>query len=245
VAKRFIDSDIWSDPWFQDLDLISKIFWIYLFTNCDIIGIWEYNPKRAEFDIGKSLPWENLKKVLSEKVGYTEKMWVIKSFIAKQYPNILKKPHAPLHIAVLNEIEKKGLNLNGNSLSIDYRYTIDRVQVIVKEKVKEKEEVKEEEKEGFTCPDHLLDLWPDYLITRKQKKAAKTDSALQRIIEKLETLAPGDNAAQHEILQKSIDSGWIDVYELKDNFKRLSGQSNRDQKLSGQYAEQISLPRLV
>lgn len=139
MPKRFIDSAIWSDPWFQDLENIDKLIWIYLFTNCCIVGTWEFNPKRAEFDLGKKINWESVKKCFSEKILFTEKYWIIKNFIKQQYPNILKKPKAPLHVAVLSEIEKKCLKFDLNSLSIVYEYTIDSVQV--KEKVIVKEEV--------------------------------------------------------------------------------------------------------
>jgi hypothetical protein len=147
MSKRFIDSKIWSDTWFQELDQHAKLFWIYLFTNCDIIGLWEFNPKRAEFDLGKKINWEEMQKNISSKVIFTEKYWIIKTFISQQYPNLNKKPNAPLHISVLNEIEKKCLNFDLNSLSIDYRYPIDSVQVEVEVKEKVKVEEKEEEKE--------------------------------------------------------------------------------------------------
>lgn len=124
---------------------MDKLIWIYLFTNCCIAGTWEFNPKRAEFDLGKKINWESVKEKFSEKLLFTEKYWIIKNFIKRQYPNIAKKPTAPLHIAVLSEIEKKCLNFDLNSLSIVYEYTIDSVQVKEKVKVIVKEEVKVEE----------------------------------------------------------------------------------------------------
>lgn len=68
----------------------------------------------------------------------------------------------------------------------------------------------------FVCPDHLVDIWPDYLATRKKKRAVDTDNALWLIIKELDKLAPGNLDRQKAILEKSIRSGWTDVYELKD-----------------------------
>jgi hypothetical protein len=156
MSKRFIDDKIWSDPWFQELDPLLKLFWIYLFSICDIIGIWEYNPKRAEFDLCKKLPWEEIQKKLDEKVLFTDRFWIIKTFIRQQYPKLADCPNAPLHISVMKQINKMCLNFDLNSLSIDYSNPIDRVQVIVKEKVKEKvkeeEEVIEKDKKKFIPP---------------------------------------------------------------------------------------------
>lgn len=137
MSKRFISTDIWEDPWVQNLSTSDKLVWIYVFTKCDMIGIWEFNPKRAEFDLGKKFLWEQIIKSFEGKVIFFEEFWIIKNFIREQYPNLNKKPKAPLHISVLNHINKMCLNFDLNSLSIDYTYPINRVQV----KVKVKEEV--------------------------------------------------------------------------------------------------------
>jgi hypothetical protein len=150
MSKRFIDDKIWSDPWFQELDPLLKLFWIYLFSICDIVGIWEYNPKRAEFDLCKKLPWEEIQKKLNEKVLFTDRFWIIKTFIKQQYPKLACCPNSPLHISVMKQINKMCLNFDLNSLSIDYSNPIDRVQVkvIVKEEVKVKEKKKEKHRYG-------------------------------------------------------------------------------------------------
>lgn len=88
----------------------------------------------------------------------------------------------------------------------------------------DKEEV-QEEKKHFTPPAHLADLWPEYMETRKNKKAAKSISALERVIRKLETLAPGDHTLQFKILEKSVISGWTDVYPFTRDQDKVKPQS--------------------
>jgi len=43
MAKRFIDTEIFNDKWFMSLSKDSKLFWIYLMTNCNHAGIIELN----------------------------------------------------------------------------------------------------------------------------------------------------------------------------------------------------------
>ena len=52
MAKRFIDTEIFSDPWFMDLTVNAKLFFIYLITNCDHAGIIDINWKLAELQTG-------------------------------------------------------------------------------------------------------------------------------------------------------------------------------------------------
>jgi hypothetical protein len=126
------------------------LLWIYLFTNCSKIGLWEENREEVEYRLRKKLDWEKTREIFSEKVAFIGNNWIIKKFIELQYPKLLEKPTSPLHVAVFSELKKKCLNLNGNSLCIDYTYPMHSLQVKEEvkeeEKDKEKEEVKEKEK---------------------------------------------------------------------------------------------------
>jgi hypothetical protein len=130
--KRFIDDQIWLDPWFSKLSSDHKILWIYLFTNCSKIGEWEINTEEVEYRLKKKLDWEKVKTAFTEKVFIIGNKWYIKNFIAIQYPRLLISSTAPLHVAVFRELDKKGLKLAGNSLYIDYAYTMDSLQVKVR-----------------------------------------------------------------------------------------------------------------
>lgn len=85
-------------------------------------------------------------------------------------------------------------------------------------------EDKDRNENAIGMPKYLSDLWPDYLVTRKNKKAARTQSALKRILDKLEKLAPDNQNMQREILAQSIDSGWVDVFPLRQNSKTKFGR---------------------
>jgi hypothetical protein len=127
--KRFIDDKIWADPWFSKLSSDNKLIWIYLFTSCSKIGIWEENTEEVEYRLKKKIDWEKTKEAFSGKVVFVGKEWHIVNFIAIQYPSLLDKPNSPLHISVFRELDARCLKLQGNSLLIDYIYPMDRVQV--------------------------------------------------------------------------------------------------------------------
>ena len=52
MAKRFIDTEIFDDPWFSDLSKDAKILWIYLITKCSHAGIFKKNEKLTVFQTG-------------------------------------------------------------------------------------------------------------------------------------------------------------------------------------------------
>lgn len=60
MAKRFIDTNIFSDDYFIDLPIESKLFFIYFFTNCDHAGVLKLNRKIASIQLGVQTPIDDL-----------------------------------------------------------------------------------------------------------------------------------------------------------------------------------------
>jgi hypothetical protein len=52
MAKRFIDTGLFDDPWFMDLTKDAKILWVYMITRCNHAGIIEINRKMIIFQTG-------------------------------------------------------------------------------------------------------------------------------------------------------------------------------------------------
>lgn len=52
MAKRFINTEIFSDTWFMDLPQKYKLFWMILITKCSHAGLWQVNFREASFYIG-------------------------------------------------------------------------------------------------------------------------------------------------------------------------------------------------
>ncbi|MGV8059793.1 MAG: hypothetical protein AB2L12_17505 [Smithellaceae bacterium] len=72
------------------------------------------------------------------------------------------------------------------------------------------------EKEVFVLPGWIsVETWKAFLEVRKKKKAAGTDYALKLIVLELEKIKKEYGHDPIEVLNKSIKSGWSDVYPLK------------------------------
>lgn len=74
----------------------------------------------------------------------------------------------------------------------------------------------EKNKDVFVLPEWIPEkTWGEYLKTRKKKKAAETKYALDLVISELEKIKRETGQDPIDVLNKSIKSGWIDVYPLK------------------------------
>jgi hypothetical protein len=131
MAKRFIDTTIWTqNQWFRQLHPSTKLFWFYLISHCDSVGVWEEDFELASYIIGVKLDKDVLYGALNGKIKILsdKKIW-IKDFCHFQYgelieSNITNMPHQ-------SYIKR----LRQHSLWIDYLYSINRL--------KEEEEDKE------------------------------------------------------------------------------------------------------
>ncbi len=62
------------------------------------------------------------------------------------------------------------------------------------------------------------DIWiNEFIPLKKKKKAVVTDRALKSQLEKIRKLSGGNFQIALQILEKSVNSGWTDFYELKNN----------------------------
>lgn len=147
MAKRFIETTIWTqNQWFRKLPTPVKLFWFYVISNCDSVGVWEEDFELASFIIGNELCKEEVYAHLDGKIKIisSKKIW-IKDFCSFQYGELKEeatanKPHQS-YIALLKK----------HSLWIDYQYSIDRDKEkendIEKEKIPVKEMGKDIEEE--------------------------------------------------------------------------------------------------
>jgi len=112
MAKRFIDTEIFDDPWYMDLSVEGKLFWIYCITKCDHAGILELNKRLAEFQIGI----ENLDTVTKELgnrlLRVSEHLFFIPKFLEFQYPEF-PNSKVKTQISAVNILTKYGLFKEG------------------------------------------------------------------------------------------------------------------------------------
>ena len=134
MAKRFTATEKWSDPWFCDLSLIDRLFWIYLLDTCNHAGVWIKNDMliKVYFPDYEFSP----KKFDGRLVKLSEEKWYIPKFVAFQYGKL--NPLNRAHSSVLTLLEKEGLEAPSKPL----------VRGLMGAKDKDKDKVKVKVKKG-------------------------------------------------------------------------------------------------
>lgn len=137
---RKVHTQIWSDPFFSELENEKKIFYLYILTNerTRQCGIYEISKKHMAFDLGISLEKvSNLIKFFSKcgKIHFsdTTNEIAVKNWAKYNYSTSPK---------VVKCIESE-LKIVKNRVLIEYIYSIDSVS----QEEKEQEEEQEEEKD--------------------------------------------------------------------------------------------------
>ena len=112
MTFRKIDTCLWKDPWFENLQPNEKLAFIYFWTNdyCNAAGLYEISEKRILFDLGYGI--DTVSKPLKYKMEWyplTSTVWV-KNFFKHQCQN------GKFAVSALN-------SLNGNT---------DKLQMFIK-----------------------------------------------------------------------------------------------------------------
>ena len=135
MGKRFIETTIWTqNKWFRKLSPRYKLFWFYLLSNCDSVGVWEEDIELASFIVGVEYKLDDILKAFKDRIKYydNKKFW-IKDFCYFQYgelkeDNIKNKPHQS-YIALLKK----------HRLWIDYTKSVKYPSKRVKDKETDKD----------------------------------------------------------------------------------------------------------
>jgi hypothetical protein len=87
MAKRFIDTGLFDDPWFMDLSQDGKLFYIYLFTRCNHAGIIQLNDRLCQFQTGVESLTTVKQELGNRLIMLPEGYYFLPNFIRFQYPN--------------------------------------------------------------------------------------------------------------------------------------------------------------
>ena len=99
MSKRFTDTDKWDDPWYMELPVKYKLFWVFMLDNCSPAGIYKINIRLASFQIGEPFEESEIKRVFAERIfEIAPGKWFVKKFIKYQYGTLSEncKPHQPI-----------------------------------------------------------------------------------------------------------------------------------------------------
>jgi len=178
MAKRFIDTNIFKKGFLKQLPASAKLFYIYLFCECDHYGIWNVEMDVAEVRLGISLDYQYTKDLLHGKIVELDggKKWFMPDFINFQYGTL--NPAHKLHKAVLKELERKDL-LQFLTLAEVLPKTDARLKEkdMDMRKEREKDKEREREKESAGCESSEPQHWEaiEEASFRQQERVSSLD----------------------------------------------------------------------
>jgi len=114
MAKRFTDTSKYKKPFIRGLSGPYKLFWDYLYHDCDHAGIWIVDFEIAQIYVGQDMPINREDAIKFFNEGETRiiefdggKKWFIKSFIEFQYGDLSEMNRA--HNSVIQLLRKNNL----------------------------------------------------------------------------------------------------------------------------------------
>ncbi|MDH4127125.1 MAG: hypothetical protein OEV44_00115 [Spirochaetota bacterium] len=222
MAKRFIDTTIWTqNKWFRKLKPEIKLLWIYLFTNCDSVGIWEEDIELASFVIGYAYTMDSLLEFKGKLKQINEKKYWIIDFCNFQYgilddEKLTNKPHQS-YIRILKN----------HSLWIDYLKTIHSLKEKDKEKDKEKYiKIFDEIKDEFSLSNEYVNLITLWLKYKSEKGQSYKKTGLKTLIESLLKDSKNDIEIAREMINKSIRNNYSGIFKIDNNQKKQTKNIN-------------------
>ncbi len=214
MAKRFIDTGLFEDPWFSDLTPNAKLFWVYYLTRCDNAGCMKYNERLMVFQTGiKSIPTV-IQELGNRLLRVNQELLFCPKFLEFQYPGF-PNSKAPQQIGAQQILIKNGI-LNSDLTFKSYP-TVSLELSNSNGNGNGKGDGNDNGNIGAKSEfEKTLSFF--YEMRNKIRKPA-TDRAKELILIKLNKLAPNDTDKQIEILEQSIQKSWQDVFELKSDYK--------------------------
>ena len=200
MAKRFIDTDMWSKKWIRLLNPELKLFWVYLLSRCNHAGIYEVDLELASFQLKIDLDQKTIMESFNGNIKPIEKdKWFIPKFVEFQYGPLNEKVNA--HKSVINILNKYKL-INKNQQLINSSSTVQD---------KDKDIDKVTDKDNFESWWKLYDLKVGKQNTMMQWiKKAITDDEYQDIINHTKEYVKGDKKYRKHPERYIRDRKWED-----------------------------------
>ena len=199
----------------------ARMIYSWIIPYLDVDGRMEANPRLMKSDIAPLLD-HITPKVIQDILDELKKEKLIKIYFW-YFAAIAQIPEAPA------EVKPKKAQLRQDSgeapAEVPHKINISKDNI---SKVKESPEETApdislgKKNDGlkdkpFVLPDWIpKETWEAYLECRKKKRAAPTNYAFWLIINELEKIKSQYGHDPVKVLNKSITSGWTDVYPLKD-----------------------------
>lgn len=167
MAKRFTDTEIWTEDWFLDLDPREMLFWFYIKDKCDHAGILRPNLTLFERITGHRINGGQFVEKINNGKKRIEVLgsgrWHINQFLRFQYGPSLN-PNNRVHQSILEELRKNGIDSESglSSLGVNLGSNGGQQGVNLTPKDKDISSLHKgigDRGKGNPSPQNLLDLW--------------------------------------------------------------------------------------
>lgn len=88
MKRVFVDPQLLTKSWFQDLGTSEKMAFITILLLCDDVGVWHVNTKLVEFLVGSTVDWKRLEKCNGNLVPLREGVIWVPDYCRFQYKHI-------------------------------------------------------------------------------------------------------------------------------------------------------------
>ena len=228
MAKRFIDTELLSNPSIRVAETLYKLSWVGLLTKCDHAGIWVKDFEMLSLLVGGKIEEEKFLEYFGEDVVEIDKgrRYFIPGFIDFQYGGKLN-PKQSAQNSAIKILEKFGIDPNSYG-TVPITLT-QGLQDIDTDKDKDKEKEKRARKKvvkpepiklPFTSKEFAT-VWAEW-IDYKQKQhnfRYKTSAYEEKAANALKTLSGNDEKEAIELINASIVNGWKGFFPRKKDEK--------------------------
>lgn len=209
MAKRFTDTNKYKKPFIRGLQGAYKLFWDYLYHDCDHAGIWIVDFEIAQLYLGSDMQVNKsdaLKYFNSDEKRIIEfdggKKWFLPSFISFQYGELSEKNRA--HLSVINILIKYNLYKNKPVKSPLHGG---------KDKDKETDMVKDMVKE-LNFDEKFIPLIQIWLKHKSEKGQTYKPTGLKEMVKKLAKLSNGNLIKAEAIITNAISNNYAGFFEV-------------------------------
>lgn len=144
MSKRFADTNKYKKPFMRSLPGPYKLFWDFLYLECDHTGVWHKDFEIAQLYIGRDMVIDENKALElfntgqeRVKLSHDGSKWFLLQFAEFQYGKL--NPDSKVHIGAIMAFEKFGLTppLSGKGIGRLSHSLLDKDKAMDKEKDKE------------------------------------------------------------------------------------------------------------
>lgn len=224
MARRYIDTGLFDDPWYMDLSKDAKILFTYYITKCTHAGLLELNEKLCKVQTGVTDIRGALEGLQSRLIEVREGLFFMPKFLFFQYP---KFPQSKVfqQRAALEELTKLGLFKEGKLIQKE-GLSSPFVDVYVNVDVKEEseEEILPNYRKAFLSVEndpevHIPEGYRDMILTwlcyKSERGQTYKKTGIKSLINGLVTDTDGDPAKAKRWIDHSMANNYQGIYPPK------------------------------